>query len=926
MILFINLSRIERKSYLHPLVLLKLAILLLLCSPQSGYAANEPVYVAVDEELLGQYSLPALGDGQFCIAKAQLEEWGLSADILDNIDATARCLNNETFHANGIRLTFNPTVRLLQLVIKQADAAEVDNSDDPSQWDDGINAMFLNYDIDYEQYSGTQYREYQNRETLSAELSSGINLANWRFRYSTNYQRYFDEQPKWQKQMAFAETDIKSLRSRLIVGDGSTPDMLFESIPFSGVMLSSDSRMQPKSQRPLLMLVQGRALSNAEVRIRQDGQTIHRAFVPPGPFVFKNIQLLSSSGLIFMTIRESDGQTTMQQIPYSAVPGLTQKGQLEYTFAAGKYRIDEYDDEEQKITPQLQFASLAYGLPQNYTAYGGLLLADNFYRSAAFGVGKRFVYFGEAALDYQQAWARPIDSNETEYGSFYRLRYAKVFPDLNTSLNIVGRYFPAKRYHSLQDAIELRRVDEFDDFDDGYFDYEDEEEEPEEEEEEELFRSASARSSAPFLGGSVYSPQQTERDRYHLEAQLKVNLNATDNLYLTANHKTYRYSNRKLTSLSLNYTSSFKNIDYSLYGRYSKRSQQKEELFTSLNITIPLSKFGLSNARLGYTHSWPSTGKGTDNYSFSNSALEDSSLTYGANYSQSPEDNQFRGYASYDYSAGNWSLNYNQGKNFRKQSANINGSAMLHAGGITLGQTLGETMALVEVKNTPGIEIENQSNTKTDNRGFAIVGDITPYQNNSLGIDTLMSDIEIEDNEIDRIPTQGAIVYVSFPTPTAGKSSSMDDDEDENEESDDEDNSFELNDKAESSDGPTLTADPFTQLAEASPALPDSKKISADSEGHPSLQEYRHPVLGFSIPRSPKAIVWRPFVPRPIEKINPTIGPKIKPRKEQLITISEQSSISEGRKAELRRLYGRPKLGFMIDMPHLPEAKTAGNQ
>lgn len=56
----------------------------------------------------------------------------------------------------------------------------------------------------------------------------------------------------------------------------------------------------------------------------------------------------------------------------------------------------------------------------------------------------------------------------------------------------------------------------------------------------------------------------------------------------------------------------------------------------------------------------------------------------------------------------------------------LSGGVIAHANGITLSQPPNETVALVKALGAGGVSILNQAGAKTDFRGYAIVGNMSP--------------------------------------------------------------------------------------------------------------------------------------------------------------------------------------------------------
>lgn len=107
---------------------------------------------------------------------------------------------------------------------------------------------------------------------------------------------------------------------------------------------------------------------------------------------------------------------------------------------------------------------------------------------------------------------------------------------------------------------------------------------------------------------------------------------------------------------------------------------------------------------------------------------------------------------------------YSQGQGYNSQNLNISGSMVAHAGGINLGQTIGETFALVEVPGVPGVEISTHSGVTTGNNGFAIIPNTQPYRVNWLSLDTrdLGGGVELENATQQIVPRRGAVVVARF--------------------------------------------------------------------------------------------------------------------------------------------------------------------
>lgn len=186
---------------------------------------------------------------------------------------------------------------------------------------------------------------------------------------------------KWQSIASWAETNIIPRRSRLVVGQTSTDNSVFDSVQFRGVQLGTDVEMRPSSQTGFAPVIRGVANSNARVEVRQNNYLIYSENVPAGPFELNDISAVNRSGDFYVTVIEADGSQTTFTVAYTTLPQLVRAGQWNYQLSAGKYH-----DGADGYAPALMQSSLSYGLNNTFTLYGGALAAEN-YRAGAFGVG-----------------------------------------------------------------------------------------------------------------------------------------------------------------------------------------------------------------------------------------------------------------------------------------------------------------------------------------------------------------------------------------------------------------------------------------------------------------------------------------------------------------------------------------------------------
>ena len=237
---------------------------------------------------------------------------------------------------------------------------------DPARWDDGIPAAFVNYNL-----TGSQTRHSDdNSQSSYLNLRSGVNLGAWRLRNVSSME--YDRTRRWNSQSTWLQRDVKSLKSLLRMGDTFTTGDVFDSVQFRGIQLMSDDEMLPDSQRGFAPTIRGMAHSNAKVTISQHGYVIYETFVSPGAFAINDLYPTAQSGDLEVQVKESDGSVRTFTQPFSAVPFMLREGRVKYNLSAGRFRSAQ----RQGQSPTFLQGTLFYGLPAEFTLYGGSQLAQ----------------------------------------------------------------------------------------------------------------------------------------------------------------------------------------------------------------------------------------------------------------------------------------------------------------------------------------------------------------------------------------------------------------------------------------------------------------------------------------------------------------------------------------------------------------------
>ncbi|MFV8868600.1 fimbria/pilus outer membrane usher protein [Serratia fonticola] len=684
-----------------------------------------------------EFSMQKGADGkeslQPCLSVAQLSEMGIKTDLYPALgDKNAKCANLSAIPQAKAEFRFNGQQLLLsipQMAVSQSARGYVPES----QWDNGIPALLLNYSLSG---ANNYARNGDGRDSDSqyANLRPGVNIGPWRLRNYTTWSRDSNGQDKWDTVYTYAARSIISLKSQMILGDSSSPSDVFDSVPFRGAQLASDDDMMPDSMKGYAPVVRGIARTNAQVIIRQNGYIIYQSYVAPGAFEITDMYPTGGSGDLNVTIKEADGSEQNMVIPFASLPVLQREGRLKYSLTSGQYR--SYDGSVDK-TPFSQ-GTVIYGLPAGFTAYGGGQFASK-YQSLALGVGKNLGDFGALSTDVTQAWSSMQDSPK-ESGQSWRVRYSKNILQTGTNFAIAGYRYSTDGYYSLQEVMDSYR--------DGNYRY------------------------------------QSLLERRRNRSELTISQNLTQglgSLSLSWVSEDYWNSDRTMRSIGAGYNNSYNGISYGLNYSYNENSTASSnngsgngrvydrDQIVSLNINVPMSIFmpnAMPTTYASYNLNTSKHGNTTNTVGLNGTALEGNNLSWGVQQGYGSQGGGYTGNLSADYRGAYGEVNagYAYDNNSERLNYGLQGGIVAHENGVTFGQPLGETIALVQAPGASGIGVGNQTGVKTDWRGYAIVPYTSPYRRNSVQLNTesLPDDVDLTLNNQNVVPTRGAVVRASF--------------------------------------------------------------------------------------------------------------------------------------------------------------------
>lgn len=671
-----------------------------------------------------------------CLSLTDLRRYGVKTFLFPALEDTGtECANLSAIPQAESQFMFS-SQKLVLSIPQAALMPKARGYVDPSLWDEGINALLMNYSFSGDS-THARTGTGQNSNSQYANLRPGLNIGPWRLRNYSTWSQDTDGSRHFDNVYNYLQRNVVSLKGQMTLGDSSSPADIFDSVPFRGAQIASDDQMVPESLRGYAPVVRGIARTNAQVVISQNGYEIYRSYVSPGAFEITDMYPTGGSGDLDVTIKEADGSEQHLVVPFASLPVLQREGHLKYSFTGGEYR--SYDSRVQKT--HFAQGTAIYGLPEGLTAYGGTQVAEH-YNSLAVGIGKNMGDAGAVSTDATLAKA-DLKDTDGHQGVSMRIRYNKDITQTGTNFAIAGYRYSTSGYYTMGETLDSWR------------------------------------------NGNSYDSHNLNRARNREELTMTQTLGEErGNLSLSAIHEDYWDAARSSDSYSVGYNNSWKGVSYSVNYTYSKNGTSsgnndgskvydKDQLL-SLNINIPFSNFlpgHTVNASYGMTGT---KGSGTSHMvGLSGTLLEDNNLSWNVQNGYNTSDSGATGNMNADYRGTYGEVN--SGYSYDHASSRVNygvsGGMVLHKDGLTLSQPLGETIALVKAPGANGAKVSNQTGVKTDFRGYTVVPYETAYRKNDIGLvtESLGDDVDLTQTNQTVIPTRGAVVRAEFVASVGGR-------------------------------------------------------------------------------------------------------------------------------------------------------------
>lgn len=568
----------------------------------------------------------------------------------------------------------------------------------PERWQAGVNAAFVNYQINHYQ---TRNKDFQY-SGVSLLLGTGANIGRWRLRHQGNMQ-WESGKNRYSAGLNYAQTDLPALRSQLTLGDFYSEGSLLESLPIRGVWLNSDERMLPASWQNYAPTIRGEASGNAQVTVRQQGRVIYTTTVSAGPFVLTDLPASGSGGDLEVTITEADGQERRFKVPAGQFARVLRPGTSRYQAAAGTIRHENNEKHSQAVA----VADWQYGLTNRLTLQSGLMGSQS--RQAGLLGAAVLLPFGNAAFNTTHQRTDAADGSQAQHAWRNRLQYQYTLPFTDTSVQVQWSRYSRRPFQAWMAGADDTAA-------------------PKQELYVSLLQNLGERRGSVYLSGSKQQSRLANERQYWQGG----------------------YNNR------------WRTVQYGVSFQYSRTEKQAAQKQWSASLSLPLDKLrpnlnlnaqaahgDYGNSRqIGIGGSYGAAAQGYAAVSAQNTGKR---TVLAANQ-------------TYRSQSAVWSAGASRGGDTIQWSAAVSGGVVLHRGGVTLSNDLGDSFAVVYAKDAVGAKVDGGGNTRIDRRGYAVVPYLTPYQVNSIGIspEGLPLSVSLDSTSKTVIPRAGSIQYADF--------------------------------------------------------------------------------------------------------------------------------------------------------------------
>lgn len=641
-----------------------------------------------------------------CLTDAWLTGAGVyvSADYFrEGYDATRQCY--VLTKVPSVKVDFDVSTQSLALSIPQRGLVKMPEN---VEWDYGTDAFRVNYN------ANANTGRHNTSAFGSADLKA--NVGRWVVSSSATASTGDSGDNEATINMFTATRAIRSLSADLAVGKTSTGDNLLGSTGTYGVSLSRNNSMKP-GNLGYTPVFSGIADGPSRVTLTQNGRMLYSEMVPAGPFSVTDVPLYTS-GDVTMTVTGDDGREQKQVFPLSVMSGQLSPGEHEFSVAAGM------PDDDSDLEGGVFAASYGYGLDGLTLRVGGVFNRD--WQGASAGTVLGLGYLGAVSADGAYATAKYRDGSRS--GNKVQLAWNKQLALTGTGLRVSwSRQSAEYTDMSSFDPTELwgqenhgRRIK----------------------------NEWNAGISQPV--GGVFSLSVSGWQRSY---------------YPASTTGSYRYAgdNGRDAGITGSLSTQIKGVSLNLGWSGSRNTQGENNWSASASVSVPFTLFD----RKYSSSTSVSTGKGGGTgFSAGVSGSLNDRFSYGFGGGRDSGGGG-TGYLNASYSGDraylSGTMNHSSGSG-TSGSVSASGSvlAVPAARDIMFSRNSSDTVAVVNVKDTPGVKVTS-GDGQTNGDGNLVVS-LNSYDWNTVTIDagTLPLNTELATTSMKVVPTDRAVVWMPF--------------------------------------------------------------------------------------------------------------------------------------------------------------------
>lgn len=598
---------------------------------------------------------------------------------------------------------------IVYLWYPQAFAMGIDEEDLRDAWADSATVGVLGYNLNaFEATSSSASSQYLG---LNARLSAG----NWGFEHRGAVSHSGGTATAYQTSSFTASTGIAALRSTVTLGSLYAGGGLFEGTAMEGVVLATDARMLPASQRAYSPMIRGQALGNANVEVWQFGKLVHSMTVPPGPFVIDKLYALAFGGELTVIVKEADGTQRSFTVPYAPTVDLMPAGTLRYSLAAGEVTKSTLGH------PVLE-GTVRYGLSGQHTVQAGVQWSENYNQLL---LGSSFsTALGAVGINLRRSELQ-LPAQDLLVGGRGDLSWMFAFPATNTRLSLVTSRYSSFNYYELSEAMGSLNAALVDNT--AYFRYP-----------TQVLTSASVQQ--PLASGSY--------------------------LYLSGTSTTKWDRNYNSLSYQLGYSFRWRQASINLSTTYYQYATGQANSMYSVALNIPLEPVKNKMFDAYASLQQDQSGQLSSSVGIASRSVPGQPWNYSLNVAESMASQTSSANLAYQgsYANLNGSVSGTNQAGLNQVSLGANGTVLAHRGGLSFVPYVGDAFAIVQVEGGEGVRIADATSTAVDRNGYAVVPYLNPYSNNILRLDTTDAEpgIEFEEDTQTVVPRAGTGVFLKF--------------------------------------------------------------------------------------------------------------------------------------------------------------------